>query len=83
MEIFYTRFAARQFENFPNLLQKRIVAKMRFFAQQKDPLKFAKHLIDSREGDFRFRIGDFRILFDVYKNSIYVLRMERRDKAYD
>ena len=83
MEIFYTRFSAKQFENLPNAVQKRIVSKMRFFASQKDPLKFAKRLIDSREGDFRFRIGDFRVLFDVYKNAIYVLRLERRDKAYD
>jgi mRNA interferase RelE/StbE len=83
MEIFYTRFAVKQLENIPNPAQKRIVFKMRFFANQRDPLRFAKRLIDSREGDFRFRIGDHRILFDVYKNAIYILRVERRDKAYD
>ena len=83
MRVFYARSAAKQLEDFPSSVQKRIVLKMRFFADQKNPLKFAKHLIDSREGDFRFRVGEHRVIFDVYKNVIFVLKIEKRDKAYD
>lgn len=83
MEIFYTQKAAKQFKNLPHLIQKRIVEKMRFYASQNDPLKFAKHLSDNHEGEFRFRIGDYRLIFDVRDNVIYVLKIDRRDKIYE
>ena len=83
MKIFYTHKAANQLRKLPHLVQKRIAKKMRFYAQQKDPLKFAKHLTDHREGEFRFRIGDWRVIFDVKDNIIYVLKIDKRDKAYD
>jgi len=56
---------------------------MRFFAAYKDPLKFAERLTDYLEGSFRFRIGDYRVAFDVVKGDIYVLKIKKRDKAYD
>ncbi|MEK9173499.1 MAG: type II toxin-antitoxin system RelE/ParE family toxin [Patescibacteria group bacterium] len=83
MEIFYTHKAVRDFESLPALVQKRIAEKMRFFAGQGDPLRFAEHLTDYREGEFRFRIGDYRIIFDVVDGRIYVLKIKKRDKAYD
>ena len=45
MEIFYTHKAAKQLENLPLLIQKRIAKKMRLYASQNDPLKFAKRLL--------------------------------------
>lgn len=58
---------------------------MRFFATQENPLLFAERLTDFREGDFRFRVGDFRITFDVNVKDrvIYVLKVGRRDSVYD
>ena len=82
MKIYYTDKAAKQLADLPRAVQKRIVHKMRFYAEQKDPLKFAERLIDYNEGDFRFRIGDYRLNFDVKDNTIYVLKVARRDKAY-
>lgn len=46
MEVFYTHKAARQFEKLPKNIQKRIAEKMRFYAAQKNPLKFAEPLTD-------------------------------------
>ncbi len=83
MEIFYTHKAAEQFKNLPRTVQKRIAIKMRFYVKQKDPLKFAKHLVDYREGDFRFRVGAYRLIFDVDRDTIYILKVEKRDRAYD
>ena len=83
MEIFYTRKAAEAFEKLPRQVQKRIVDKMRFYAVQKDPLKFAERLTDYREGGFRFRIGDYRLAFDVKGGAIYVLKIGKRDAMYD
>lgn len=83
MKIFYTHKAEKQFRSLPRLIKKRIADKMRFFAAQNDPLKFAKHLTDYNEGEFRFRVGDYRLIFDVENKTIFIIKIEKRDKAYD
>ena len=83
MKFFYTNKAAKQLKDLPLLVQKRISRKMRFYANQKNPLRFAKHLIDFQEGEFCFRIGDYRLIFDVIDDSIYLLKVAKRDKIYD
>jgi len=82
MEVFYTQKSAKQLKSLPHSIQKRIVEKMRFYANQNNPLKFAEHLSDRREGEFRFRVGNYRLIFDVRANAIYVLKIDRRDKVY-
>ena len=82
MEIRFTNRAEKQFTLLPRDLQKRIAKKMRFYTTQQNPLKFAKHLTDFEEGEFRFRVGKQRIIFDVKDNIIYVLKIGPRDKTY-
>lgn len=55
---------------------------MRFYASQDDPLQFAEHLTDYREGEYRFRIGDYRAAFDVDNEKIIILKVGRRDQMY-
>ena len=83
MKIFYTHKAVKQLENLSRSIQKRITEKMRFYANSKNPLKFAKRLTDYREGEFRFRVGDYRLIFDAEDNAIYILKIDKRDKIYD
>lgn len=44
----------------------------------------SKFLKDKRLADFRLRVGDYRILYDVYENEkiIYILRIGRRKDIY-
>lgn len=83
MEIHYTDKAVRQFGSLTGPIQKRIAQKMRFYANQREPLRFAEHLTEPREGEYRFRIGDYRVIFDVVDRKIFVLAVKKRDKAYD
>ena len=83
MKIFYSHKAEKQFKDLPKSVQKRIAEKMIFYSEQKNPLNFAKRLTDSREGEYRFRIGDYRVIFDVKDDSVYVLKIDRRDKVYE
>lgn len=62
--------------------QKRILAKLRLFVAQDEPLTFAKHLADSREGSYRWRIGNFRVVFDVEGDVFVVLRVQHRREVY-
>ena len=82
MEIHYSYKARDDFEGISGDIQKRIAKKMRFYASQKDLLKFAERLTDLREGEFRFRVGDWRLFFDVKGGKIFILRIKHRSKAY-
>ena len=40
-------------------------------------------LDEPREGEFRFRIGDYRVIFDIIGKKIFILAIKKRDEAYD
>jgi len=82
MDVYYSHKAESDLENLPRDAQERIAKKMRFYASQHNPTKFAKPLIDSREGEFRFRVGDWRIFFDVKGDKIFILQIKHRSQAY-
>ena len=82
MKINYTYSAISDLNLLPKDIQKRIAKKMKFFGNLNEPLKFAEHLTDFRDAEFRFRIGEYRILFDVIENAIFVLKIKHRKDIY-
>ena len=80
MKYIFTPTAEEQFDNLTSLNRRRIGAKMRFYATQSAPFKFAEPLTGSAE--YRFRIGDYRVIFEVMHHTIWVLAIKRRDEAY-
>jgi len=81
MRIDYSYKARQWLYNAPLSLQDRIMEKMEFFAVQSNPLVFAKFIKEKEM--YRFRIGDYRLLFTIRDNVISVAVIERRDKVYD
>ena len=47
-----------------------------------DPLKHAEKLTDSKLGEYRFRIGDYRVIFDLVGDEVVVLRVGHRKDIY-
>jgi mRNA interferase RelE/StbE len=82
MKINYTRSAISDLGILPEEIQRRIAKKMKFYADLDEPLKFAERLTDFRDAEFRFRIGEYRILFDVVDNSIFILKIKHRKDIY-
>jgi mRNA interferase RelE/StbE len=82
MEIVFTHSAFQQLKKLDKKIQKRIIKKLKFFASQKNPLQFAEPLRDRRFGQFRFRIGDYRVIFDVEKEKIIILKVGHRKDIY-
>jgi len=82
MKINYTKSAIADLVSLPQEIQKRIAQKMNFYAQAQNPIRFAEKLTDFKDADFRFRIGEYRILFDVVDNSIFVLKIKNRKDSY-
>jgi mRNA-degrading endonuclease RelE of RelBE toxin-antitoxin system len=52
---------------------------MRFYEGQPDPLQFAEPLTGSQS--YRFRIGDYRVIFKVLHNTVWVQAIRWRDKG--
>jgi mRNA interferase RelE/StbE len=80
MRVQFTETANDQLDRLPHRLQVRIVEKIELYSQQSDPLEFAEPLTDSNE--YRFRIGDYRVIFEVLHDTLWVTAIKRRDEAY-
>jgi len=82
MRLVFTRSAFHQFQKLDRSVQKKIDEKLRFYISQQNPLKFAESLKDPRFGNWRFRIGNYRVLFDMEDNTIIILNVGHRKDIY-
>jgi len=74
--------AKKDIQSLDLVIQKRIAVKLKFFLSNDDPLSFAKKLVNSKDGDYRWRIGHYRIIFDVNDSVILLLRVQHRREVY-
>ena len=70
MTLRFTNAAFRQLSCLDRNLQKRIIEKLAFYCLQDQPMKYAERLTDLRFGEWRYRIGEYRVLFDVEPDEI-------------
>ena len=84
MEYFFKESAVRSLKKLPKPVQKRIFDKLNFYIIKNNLLQFASPLKDKMLGDFRFRVGDYRIIFDLdlKHNKIIVLAVGHRKDIY-
>lgn len=82
MQYYFKLSALKGLKKLPKIVQRRLVAKLEFYVASSDPLKFAESLKDKSLGDYRFRIGDYRIIFDVESNNIIALLVGHRRDIY-
>jgi mRNA interferase RelE/StbE len=80
MDVYYTNTAKLQLKKLEWHIQERIVDKVRFFVAQPEPLQFAEPL--TGYDAFRFRVGDFRVTFELEDDTVRILSIRRRDEAY-
>jgi mRNA interferase RelE/StbE len=66
----------------PKDIQDRIKAKLDFYISFGDPLHFASRLTDSKLGDYKFRIGDYRVIFEIKDNIVEILKIGNRKDIY-
>ena len=81
-----TKKAKNDFTALQKSTQQRIANKLRYFIAQKNPLSYAKKLAGSKHGAYRFRIGDYRVIFDINNSGkiiiLLILRVKHRKKIY-
>jgi len=82
MRYFLTSSAVQSLKKLSIADRKRIFEKLDFFFDSDNPLSFAKHLHESELGSYRFRVGDFRIIFDVRNGVADILIIGNRKDIY-
>ena len=45
-------------------------------------MKYAQKLSDPRLGTYRFRVGEYRVIFDLEGSEIVILRVGHRKEIY-
>jgi mRNA interferase RelE/StbE len=76
----YTQRAIKDIQKLDRKVKFRLgKALLRFEA---DPLGHAKALTSTSLGGYRFRVGDYRVIFDFEGDEIVVLRVGHRREIY-
>lgn len=79
-KIVITKRAIKDLEKLNKEAKKRIKEKISILAD--DPIGSSKKLSNPVIGSYRFRIGDFRIIFDIDNDKVVVLRIGHRKDIY-
>jgi len=79
-QVVLTNRAERDLKNIDISMQRIIVSKIKEYAQ--NPLRYARKLITPKIGTYRFRIGDYRVIFDIDDKNIVILRIGHRSSIY-
>jgi len=79
-KILYTKSAVRDIKKLDSVAKKKIRKKIEKFS--KKPLSNARKLLDPKIGSYRWRAGNYRIVFDIEKSKIIILRVGHRKEIY-
>ena len=81
-KLVFSENARKDLKRLGKLTQQRIAKKLLFYAEQDDPLTHARQLVHSKIGSYRFRIGHFRIVFDIEGRNLSIVSVKHRKDAY-
>lgn len=75
--------AVKDLKKLPIAVRKRIGTKLDYYRRQSNPLAYAVKLTGfNKGGDYRFRVGEHRVVFDLVQDKIVVLYVEHRREVY-
>jgi len=77
----FTALSRKQLKKLPVDIQIRIIKKIKYFCQT-NLLVYADKLTDRQIGEFRFRIGNYRAIFDLADTILTILKVGHRREIY-
>nr|QNO55775.1 toxin RelE3 [Methanosarcinales archaeon ANME-1 ERB7] len=80
-KVVFTKRALKDLENIDKKMQNRIAIKLKGYA--KESFISTRKLISQKIGTYRFRIGDYRVIFDIDGENIVILRIGHRRDIYN
>lgn len=78
----FTKHAEKAFLKLPSDIQTRIIHKLESYLSAPVPLAFARRLAGTTQSWFRFRVGDYRIIFEWEGDKILILQAGHRRDIY-
>jgi mRNA interferase RelE/StbE len=81
-QLVYKKPAVKEIQKLPEQIKKRLKLKLEWFANQSDPREFSKLLTKPADAQYRFRIGNYRVLFDIEDEKIIILYIQHRREVY-
>ncbi|OGM21020.1 hypothetical protein A2714_01595 [Candidatus Woesebacteria bacterium RIFCSPHIGHO2_01_FULL_38_9] len=79
-KILYTKSACKDIQKLDSVTKKRLKKAIEKHLQA--PLANARKLTDPKIGSYRWRVGNYRIIFDIHAKTIVVLRVRHRKESY-
>ncbi len=79
-KLVYTKSAYKNIQKLDTVTKRRIKRKIEAYLRK--PLFYAKKLVASTIGEYHWRIGNYRVVFDLRGKNIIVLRIEHRREIY-
>lgn len=79
-ELIYTARAVKDIKKLDRVVQKKLKRALERFREA--PLSHGEKLISSKLGQYRFRAGDYRVIFDIEGGKLVVLRIGHRREIY-
>jgi len=80
-QLAYTKRALKDIQNLSIDTKQRL--KLALDKYVENPLFYAKKLVNSDIGNYRFRVGEYRIIFDIIEdNQLLILRVGHRKDIY-
>ncbi len=78
--LIYTRRAEKDVKKLDSSIKSRIGNAL--LKLQDNPLLYSDKLSDPALGTYKFRIGDYRVIFDIEGNDVVILRVGHRREIY-
>jgi mRNA interferase RelE/StbE len=78
----FSQEGKKDFKKLPFEIKKSVVQKLDFWISSGESLFFAKRLINSNAGEYRFRVREYRICCDVIGENLVVRRVGHRKEIY-
>lgn len=79
-KVFYTKSAFKDVQRLDSVAKKKMKAKIEAFSQK--PFFYAQKLISPALGEYRWRIGNHRVIFEMRGKEIIILRIGHRREVY-
>lgn len=75
-----TQEAKRDISRLDGVIKKRIAKKLTLLLS--NPRKLSKGLVNFKGGSYRYRVGDYRVIFDINENRLEILKVTHRKEVY-
>lgn len=79
-KVLYSTNALKDIGKLDPVIKKKIAKHIKRYLQS--PFTYAHKLTDPKAGQYRWRAGNYRIVFDISGETVYVLKVKHRREIY-